>query len=255
MQYDITSSARILRPVLCSPIQASPQMIVCPFGGASYSTFRSWQALIELDISVSLVIYPGRDHRIQEGCIGNIQRMAHQLADALCAQPPRNKWVLAGHSMGAQIAFETCRLLEQRDQAPAGLVLSACHAPHLGPRRRLSHLNDDDFVEQLFRVGGCPSELRTDTEFRAFFLPMLRSDFIASERYHRVLDEHTSRLNTPALLLYGTSDEEVHRDEVEAWREWLSSHNELHSMVGNHFYIIQRPCTFVSHVSRTFAFS
>ena len=185
----------------------------------------------------------------------SIAEMASQLAVELRAHPPGGTWFLIGHSMGAQVAFETCRLLETSGQAPAGLVVSACHAPHLESRRLLSPIDDDGFIEQLIRIGGCPRALQTDAEFRACYLPMLRGDFYAAEHYHRTLDERVAGLETPTLLLYGMSDDEARRDEVEAWTHWLKGRTVLHAIAGDHFYITQHPDAFIASISRAFGFS
>lgn len=242
----------MLRRILSAPTQFSPHLIVCPFGGASYIAFRSWKALSQVDVSASLVTYPGRDHRLDEAGMRSVQLTASELAHELCAEPPSGPWILVGHSVGAQIAFEACRLLEQWGRAPAGLVLSACHAPHLIPRRMLSPLDDEGFIEELIRLGGCPTEFRTDAQLREVFLPMLRGDFRASESYRLALDRCTTRLRTPTLLLYGTSDDEARQDEVEAWKSWLEGRAELRALAGDHFYITQDPRAFVSEVLRMF---
>lgn len=86
--------------------------------------------------------------------------------------------------MGAQVAFETCRLLEQRGLAPQGLIISGCHAPHLHSERQLSHRDDADFIAELIDIGGCSPELRENQELMSLFLPLLRADFYATESYH-----------------------------------------------------------------------
>ncbi|MDC0684459.1 thioesterase II family protein [Sorangium atrum] len=245
-------STRSLRRILSASAQSSPHLILCPFGGASQTAFRSWKALSHVDVSASLVTYPGRDHRLHEPGMKSVQHSASELAHELCAEPPSGQWLLIGHSVGAQIAFEACRLLEQWGRAPAGLVLSACHAPHLIPRRMLSPLDDEGFVEELIRLGGCPAEFRTDPQLREVFMPMLRGDFLASESYRLALDRCTKRLRTPTLLLHGSADDEAREDEVDAWKHWLEGRVELRALAGDHFYITQDPRAFVSEVLRMF---
>ncbi len=246
--------ARLSSPRSSAP-GSTPHLVICPFAGASYSAFRGWRVLGRIDISVSLMTYPGRDHRIEEPIITSVPELASQLADELRTRPPDGTWFLIGHSMGAQVAFETCRLLEESGPRPDGLVVSACHAPHMESRRLLSHCDDDEFIEQLIRIGGCPREMRTDAEFRACFLPMLRGDFQASEHYYRAVDESFAGLETPTLLLYGTLDDEARRDEVEEWTRWLSGRTMLEAVAGNHFFLTQRPDAFIASMSRAFGLS
>lgn len=121
-------------------------LVMCPFAGGSSSAFRHWQAEQLADCALSLVTWPGRDRLRHLEPLRSITQLAALLANELEASvSPDTPLLLAGHSMGAQVAFETCRLLEQRGLAPQGLIISGCHAPHLHSERQLSHRDDADF--------------------------------------------------------------------------------------------------------------
>jgi thioesterase component of yersiniabactin synthetase len=135
--------------------------------------------------ALSLVIWPGRDRLRHLAPVRSITQLAELLANELEETlSPDTPLLLAGHSMGAQVAFETCRLLEQRGHAPQGLIISGCHAPHLRSERQLSHRDDADFIAELIDIGGCSPELRQNKELMSLFLPLLRADFYATESYH-----------------------------------------------------------------------
>jgi yersiniabactin synthetase, thioesterase component len=195
-------------------------------------------------------VYPGRDHRINEAVISDIGRLAATLATEITRGVREHRhWILGGHSMGAQVAFEICLLTERWGIPPVLVVLSGCQAPHLMPRRRLSHLDDAAFIEQLMEIGGSPPEMRSDSVFRQIFLPVLRADFRTTENYRRELKEDRVRLKTPTLLVYGTEDSEASREEVDAWRLWLSGPTELRGLEGGHFHLIERPRAFLDLVA------
>lgn len=84
---------------------------------------------------------------------------------------------------GAQVAFETAIQLEKNGWELSGLILSGCQAPHIQARRLLSDLNDDDFIQQLIAIGGCDAELIKQPQLLKQFMPLLRADFLATERY------------------------------------------------------------------------
>ncbi|UUF00500.1 thioesterase domain-containing protein [Xanthomonas hortorum pv. pelargonii] len=113
-------------------------------------------------------------------------------------------------------------MLERQGESPAGLALSGCHAPHLRGRRLLSPLDDRTFLTQLVDIGGCSAELLAEPALMALFLPMLRADFRATERYHRPASSDRQRLRTPALLIHGSNDAEADHSEVAAWAQWLA---------------------------------
>ncbi|WP_242540398.1 thioesterase II family protein [Trinickia mobilis] len=243
----------MLRP--CVPAtQPTPHLVICPFAGASSGAFRTWHGLDGLGVAVSLAVYPGRDHRMREPCAERIDALAAPLAEEIAAldEAQRRSLVLAGHSMGAQVAFETCLLLEQRGCPPAGLVLSGCHAPHLRSRRLLSHLDDRSFVEQLNEIGGMSPELLADPALLAFFLPLLRADFRATEGYRRERAAGHARVRTPSLLVHGSDDDEAWPEEVDAWRIWLHEAGDPAALAGDHFYVTRRPRAFVGAVLRRF---
>ncbi|NYY74519.1 hypothetical protein DMH88_10250 [Escherichia coli] len=57
------------------------------------------------------------------------------------------------------MAFETCRLLEQRGlRHRTDYFRVPC--PHLHSERQLSHRDDADFIAELIDIGGCSPELR-----------------------------------------------------------------------------------------------
>lgn len=245
--------AGMLRTCMTAKDPNALHIVLCPFAGGSSGAFRSWVTVESAGVSVSLAVYPGRDHRMDDPCAERIDDLADQLVEAIhtAGIDPR-KAVLAGHSMGAQVAFETCARLEQLGEGPAGLALSGCHAPHLRGRRLLSHRDDEGFLAQLIDIGGCSPELLGDSALLAVFLPMLRADFRATESYHRSPPSDRQRLRTPALLIHGTSDEEAHRHEVAAWSAWLRDADGPAAIAGDHFYVTQRPRAFIGHILRRF---
>ncbi|BBG29573.1 thioesterase II family protein [Zymobacter palmae] len=229
-------------------------LIMCPFAGGSGSAFQTWRALTpsrQLP-SLTLVTYPGRDRLRNRPPAQSIEVLADQLADTLSMLDPRMPVVMAGHSMGAQVAFETCARLHGSPHAPQALVISGCHAPHEQGRRQLRSLNDSAFIEQLADIGGCSPALLEAPELMALFMPLLRADFHATETYHRTLPAHDAKLHLPALLLCGRQDREASAEEVAAWQAWLPQADAPAIMEGDHFYPLQHPSAFLHRIVHHF---
>lgn len=242
---------------LCDPPAAGGDdlhLVLCPFAGGSAGAFRSWRDLCPTDMRLSMAVYPGRDYRMNEPCLTSINALSCQVqAQIMAARIDTNRLVLAGHSMGAQIAYEVCAALERLNLPPCGLVLSGCHAPHLRGRRLLGHLEDQAFIEQLHAIGGCGPELLGEPGLWPVFIPMLRADFQATENYqYEQVPAPAQRLRTRSLLICGSSDQEALFEEVDAWRDWLLDAQGPVTIAGDHFYITRRPRAFLEHVRHCF---
>ena len=225
--------------------------VICPFAGGSSSAFRGWSALT--DIHAYLAIYPGRDHKMHDSLVTQLHELVHPLVQAILNNPNLvdKSYILCGHSMGAQIAYEAALLLQQYGKSPKTLVLSACHAPHLGGRRLLSHLSDQAFLTELVNIGGCSPELAQNDQLLNIFLPMLRADFKATEQYRRQLSSSVPAVMVPTILVNGTDDDEATESEVDAWRQWIR-HEQVKNLTlaGQHFYITETPHYFIQQISQ-----
>lgn len=231
---------------------ASLHVVLCPFAGGSTRAFHSWRTLTPAGVEVSLAVYPGRDHRMKEPCVTHIRALADDLlAQSTFRGIDPQRLVIAGHSMGAQVAFDVCQQLEQRNLFPRGLVLSGCHAPHLKGRSPIGHLADREFIASLVAMGGCAQPLADASDLWPIFMPMLRADFTATESWRRDLTSAVP-LRTPTLLIAGSDDREASFDEVSAWEAWLTHPLGTVSVAGDHFYITRRPAAFLEHIRRCF---
>ena len=229
-------------------------IVLCPFAGASMGAFRHWREVRIEGIQLWLAVYPGRDHRMKEPCLASIDALADQVLAGIAArQIGAGKLVVAGHSMGAQVAYEVCARMERTERFPRGLVLSGCHAPHLHGRRPIAHLDDISFRRQLVAIGGCAPELLQEHALWPVFMPMLRADFRATESYWRPAPAAAQdRLKTAALLVYGSADQEASQDEVDAWQVWLDDVPAAVPIAGDHFYATRRPRAFLEHIRSRF---
>lgn len=239
--------------------------VICPFAGSSLSAFKSWMSLdkktLPDEFLVMLATYPGRDHRMQERPLTSITELASDISDALMEWidqkqlPIDAQILLCGHSMGAQVAFEVCQKFENYygAQSPIKkLILSACHAPHIESRRKLSLLNNDDFINQLIDIGCGNPILQQNSELLSMFLPMLRSDFYATDNYSNQASPEKRLRHTPCVLVFGERDPEASESEVAAWYDWLAPQQDetpLISIAGDHFYISSTPEIFLKMVA------
>lgn len=99
--------------------------------------------------------YPGRQDRRTEDFIDNIPELVDRLLPVLTARADDRPLALFGHSMGATLAFEVTRRLEEHGgaQSPVTLFLSGRRAPHF-ERSEYIHLRDDPGILREVRLMG-----------------------------------------------------------------------------------------------------
>ena len=211
------------------------RLICLHHAGGNSGVFRKWVGCLPGAVEIVAIELPGRLRRSFERPCRTatevIRSLYPQMADLLDLP-----YVLFGYSVGAILAFELTRMLEERDTpAPRELIVAAAAAPHC-PRREppTAALSDAEFVDQLRCYGGTPAGVLDNEELTALLLPMLRADFSIEETYER---KPRSLLRCPLTAYGGNTDPWVSQDEIIAWREATTgpfSHRILH---GGHFFM------------------
>jgi medium-chain acyl-[acyl-carrier-protein] hydrolase len=201
--------------------------------GGGASTFRAWPQLLPSEVEVAAVQLPGREGRLAEPAMTNCDAVVNAVLAGLPLEAP---FVFFGHSMGARVAFELARALRRRGaELPLQLIVSGCRAPHVPRREELKHLLPDaELRAELARYAGTPKEVIANDELMAVLLPTIRADF-------EVIESAGFRseppLAIPITALGGTADEEVTREDLEAWREHTTAEFARRMFVGNHFFV------------------
>jgi medium-chain acyl-[acyl-carrier-protein] hydrolase len=119
---------------------------------------------------------------------------------------------------------------------PVRLFLSACPALHVRrqPAPSISHMSDEEFLDQIATRYGAPREVLATDEVRDTVLPALRADLLVAESYRYV---HEAPLHVPISSFGATEDPEVSRAEVEAWRQQTTGDFRTRMFPGNHFFL------------------
>lgn len=143
---------------------------------------------------------------------------------------------LFGHSMGATVAFEVSRRLQQRDIAITTLFVSGRRPPSV-TRPDTRHLADDQtLVDDLLATGGVPGASALDPELVQMVLPIVRNDLraVATYTYRGTGDE----LSCPIVSMTGDDDPKVTVAEAERWAEHTTGPFSSRVFSGGHFYLL-----------------
>ncbi|MFI6173848.1 thioesterase II family protein [Nocardia sp. NPDC051052] len=235
------------------PAAAPTIRLVCfPHAGGSASFFFPVSVALSGSgsgpVEVLAVQYPGRQDRRLDPCIDDIGALAEQIYAAL---RPWTDLPLAffGHSMGAILAFEVARLLEERD----GIVLAMLFASgRRAPSRHRDedvHTRDDDaLVAELRQLSGTDDALLGDEELLRMILPAMRSDYRAIETYRSVPG---ATVRCPITVLVGDDDAKSTVAEARDWAGHTTSGCETRVFTGGHFYLTAHRAAVIETISES----
>ena len=221
------------------------RLICFPHAGAGAATYADWVRLVPPDIELVAVQLPGRQNRIAEDPFTEVPPLVSALTQALRLELDRPV-AFFGHSCGAQLAHELARALHARGRRlPEHLFLSALPAPGTAGIPLLHDLAEDEFHDEVIRLGGVSAEIAADETVMESLLPLLRADFALWER-------HPSRpgppLPCPVTVLCGAADPRVPLDSLPAWAAHTTGGFATHVFPGGHFYFLDDPAGTVGTV-------
>jgi medium-chain acyl-[acyl-carrier-protein] hydrolase len=203
-------------PFRASSSHARVRLFCFPPAGGGATLFRSWPALLPKDIDVCAVQLPGRESRISEKPVAEINALVVMVASALSAADLELPYAFFGHSLGALVSFETARYLRTLGRPqPMHLFASAASAPHHPDFDRYHLMQDDELIEQLRRDGGYPEEILGHREMMALLLPVTRADAAVTETYRYVAEDP---LECAITAIAGDDDRRIKRQELSDWR-------------------------------------
>lgn len=210
--------------------------LVClPHAGGSASYFFRFSAELHPSIEVLAVQYPGRQDRRDEPCMESVDELARHVVRATEPYWREGRLALFGHSLGASVAYEVARILEQEHGVRLdGLYVSGRQAPSRTQDRVVHRLDDRNFLSAIQRLNGTDDAIFQNEELVRMVLPALRSDYKAAETYAY---RPGPKLDCPVMALAGDSDPEAPLAEVAEWRRFTNGSFCLRAYPGGHFYL------------------
>lgn len=192
-------------------------------------------------------LYPGRDQRPADPSIRTIGQLAAGITADLDAEvgTGNTNFVLVGHSMGAFVAYETARLLQNAGAPQVTLVASGQDSPSLVADRRADpeyaeppSFTDEELEADVLRQNPAAAEAWAVPELRDFFLPVVRYDYSLLYGYHPSPGTGTpaGRITSVAVIV-GEQDEEVDHLQLGRWQEVAERPITRRTAQGSHFYL------------------
>jgi len=207
-----------------------------PFAGGSSVMFAGWGERMKPEIEVWAALPRGRGMRFREKPVETLEAMVEEYLAAL--KPFLDApFAFYGHSLGGLMAFEmTLRLRAEGLPIPERVFVGATAPPHLGLiHEEIHHLADAEFVTAIQeRYGGIPAEVLNEPELLEIFIPPLKADFAAYERYRFA---GGGRMTCPVTAFAGVDDGGVAPALVEEWERHTEAEFSFAAVPGDHFFL------------------
>ncbi|MFB7300043.1 thioesterase II family protein [Streptomyces rubiginosohelvolus] len=211
--------------------------LVClPFAGGGAGFYRAWPKDRTAEVRVVALQLPGREERFGDAPFTDVRVAARRLVEDLRRRVPADgPFALFGHSLGAVLAYEMARELEE--QGAAGLChlfVSGSPGPWTSRDERATGLDDDSFVEQVSRFAGYRHSALDQPALRDVLLPTLRADVEMHENYKPSSSEP---LSVPITTLRGADDGLVPREQCAQWSAATRGGFTSLELPGGHMYV------------------
>jgi surfactin synthase thioesterase subunit len=226
---------------------ASMRLFCLPHAGGSAVFYRPWAKEAGPAVEVQAVQYPGRADRMADAFVTDAHQLARLIAGAMAPLMDRPA-ALFGHSMGAVLAYEVARLLEERGTAPVHVFASGARPPDDRGDERVHEKDDDGLVAELAKLGGTDAELLADPEMRELVLPYVRNDFTLIEEY---APRPGPPLAAPLTALVGDADPHADEERARGWERATSGRFALRVLPGGHFYLADQRAAVLAEILRT----
>lgn len=231
-----------------SPRPDARATVVCfPHAGGAASYFHTLSTLVDEEVELFAVQYPGRQERRREACLESVDELSRGVLPELLALPDRPT-AYFGHSLGASVGFEAARLVQSAGGRLDRFLPSGRPGP-LAHRSRDVHLKDDAGVlEELRRLSGTDARLLDDPEIIELVMPSIRADYRAAELYTYVPGEP---LTCPITALHGSSDDWISDFDAGEWEHETTGGFDLEVFEGGHFYLADEWPAIAAQIDRT----
>ncbi len=221
------------------------QVFLLHFAGGNCYSFDFLKSQMSKDVEFIPLELPGRGRRFNEELLKTKKAAIQDYFAQIKKLRNDQSYVIYGHSMGSNLGLNVTKLLEDFGDPPNYLIVSGNPGPGVktkeigevekkGKRYRMS---DEDFKEELRKLGGVPKEILENEELYNFFSPIMRTDFEILEKDN--FSEKGLMIETPIYALMG--DEERTFLEIENWSNFTNANLRHEILSGNHFFINKHP--------------
>jgi medium-chain acyl-[acyl-carrier-protein] hydrolase len=219
------------------------------YAGGNAGIFSTWHHTLPSYIAICGIQLPGRSNLTHLTPHTDISTVVSYLQQEMAPHFTNKPYSFFGYSIGALIAFELARKIQQDQQKmPDKLIVAACKSPNVSKHQeKISHLPEEEIINKLSKYNGTPLEVLENKELMQLLLPMIRADFAMNENYHY---STSLPLRCPITTYGGAQDPTIAAEDLTGWQAETSKEFKLHMLPGDHFFINHHRQEFLTLLNR-----
>ena len=216
-------------------------LLCLPFAGAHVDPCFPLRKLCERRVPGLTTLshtYPGHGRRLGDRLIPTIGGMADDCVDRLGDLGGDGPLLLLGYSMGAYVAYEVAMRLAAMGRRVPLVMFMAATPPHRLAGADLNVTTDEDLLDHCLQYGLVQQNSFQTSELKALFLPALRNDILAVDRYAAASGGLPARPlpnDTMVGVFQALEDRTV--SDPKDWDEIAATPPTHFRYVGGHFFI------------------
>ncbi|WP_024834658.1 thioesterase II family protein [Ruminiclostridium josui] len=222
-----------------------------PYAGGSSNIYSKLKHFADKNIKVMPVELAGRGKRISEPLFKNMAEVIDDVYNIISSSVDEQPFALFGHSMGSSIVLELAqKILKTKKTEPLHLFISGrCPPVFYKNRKNIHHLPDEEFINEVYELGGTPKEVFENKELRSIFLPILRADYTLIEEYNYI--EKDVKLSCDITVFNGKDDKMTSMEGLEKWADYTSGKTEIIQFDGGHFFLLNQMERIMNIINKT----
>jgi len=213
------------------------RLFCIPYAGGSAAVYYTWKKYLNTNIELYPIELSGRGRRMNVPIYNNIREAVDDIYELIKNNLDDKPYALFGHSMGCCLVFELYyKIIESNHQSAKHVFFSGRSAPGDGLDKEYTHLlPDNEFIREVYSLGGMKEEFFKDEILKDVFLPILRADYKIIETYEYT--KKKSKLCCNISVLTGIQDKLTKRANISSWSTYTNNECYFYEFNEGHFFI------------------